>query len=280
MNLAVTLLYVPADRADRVAKALALDADVVIVDLEDAVRPAAKDEARDTVPELLKSRAGRRVQVRVNAVDTPWGMDDLAMVAELDPDVEVRLPKVLSPDTLAAAIDQIGSDRPVHCLLETAIGVERAFDIARHAPSVASIGLGEADLRSALGISDERGLDWVRGRTVVAAAAAELPPPVQSVFTNVRDLDGLAESCRHGRALGFVGRCAIHPTQLPLIRRAYRPSAGEVARAGELLERLETAEAAGAGVAVLSDGSFVDAAMVDGARRVIELDAITRPSDR
>lgn len=280
MSLVVTLLYVPADRADRVAKALALDADVVIIDLEDAVAPAGKQAARDAVPGLLEDRAGRRVQVRVNAVDTPWGLDDLDMVAALDADVGVRLPKVHSPETLDVAIGRIGTARPVHCLLESAVAVERAFDIARHAAPTATIGLGEADLRSELGVSDERGLDWARGRAVVAAGAAGLPPLAQSVFTNVRDLDGLADSCRDGRAMGFVGRCAIHPAQLPVIRSAYRPSTEEVARAGELLERLSTTDGPGAGVAVLGDGSFVDVAMVGGARRTLELEALTRPSER
>lgn len=289
MTLAVTLLYVPADREDRVAKALSLDTDVVIVDLEDAVAPAGKEQARAAVPALLRDRgtqpAGRtpRVQVRVNALDTPWGADDLDMVAGLDADVAVRVPKVQAPDTVDAVVGRVGSARALHCLLESATGVERALDIARHGASVASIGLGEADLRSELGVVGDHGLDWVRGRVVVAAAAAGLPPPVQSVYTAVRDLDGLAASCRDGRALGFVGRCAIHPAQLPVIRAAFRPAAEEVARATELLATLRPdasgaggAGMGGAGVAVLSDGSFVDAAMVAGARRVLELEALTR----
>lgn len=272
-RLAATLLYVPADRGDRVAKALGLDADVVIVDLEDAVAPAAKEAARRSVPDLLGGRAVRRVQVRVNSLETPWGFDDLAMVRELDAHVEVRLPKVESPEAVDEAIDQLGPTRPVHCLIETAVGVERAFDIARH-PQTASIGLGEEDLRSQLGVSDDRGLDWARGRLLVAAKAAGLPPPVQSVYTNVNDLAGLTESCRVGRAMGLVGRCAIHPRQLPAIRAGYRPGLDEIGRARDLLNRLEDAEAAGAGVSVLGDGTFVDAAMVDGARRVLQLESL------
>ncbi|MGH3358633.1 MAG: HpcH/HpaI aldolase/citrate lyase family protein, partial [Nocardioidaceae bacterium] len=216
-GLAVTLLYVPADRPERVAKALGLDTDVVIVDLEDAVAPAAKEDARAGVPALLGARADARVQVRVNAADTPWGAEDLAMVADLDDDIEVRLPKVDSPATIDAAIGLLGPSRALHCLIETAVGIEHAYDIARHSDSVASVGLGEADLRSELGVGDERGLDWSRGRIVVAARAAGLPPPAHSVFTNVADLDGLAASTHAGRALGFVGRQAIHPAQLPVI---------------------------------------------------------------
>jgi citrate lyase subunit beta/citryl-CoA lyase len=274
--LAVTLLYVPADRADRVAKALSLGADVVIVDLEDAVAPVAKPAAREALPSLLAARGTRRVQVRVNALGSPWADEDLAMVGTLDAEVELRLPKVSSADTVDAALEAMGSPRPVHCLLESAVAVERAFNIARHSPAVASIALGEQDLRSELGVTAGRGLDWARGRTVVAARAAGLPPPVQSVFPAVRDVDGLARSCREGRTLGVLGRCAIHPDQLAVIRAAYRPSADEVRHAHEVLDRLAEADDAGSGVAVLSDGTFVDAAMLAGARLVLEVEALTR----
>jgi citrate lyase subunit beta/citryl-CoA lyase len=212
----------------------------------------------------------------VNALGTPWAEADLAMVGTLDSEVELRLPKVSSPDTVDAVLELMGSPRPVHCLLETAVAMERAFDIARHSPAVASIALGEQDLRSELGVSAERGLDWARGRTVVAARAAGLPPPVQSVFPAVRDLDGLARSCREGREMGFLGRCAIHPAQLPVIRTAYRPSVAEVRHAEEVLDRLAAADGTGSGVAVLSDGTFADAAMVAGARFVLEIEALTR----
>lgn len=274
-DLAVTLLYVPADRPERVAKALGLDTDVVIVDLEDAVAPAAKDDARDAVPDLLRSAADVRVQVRVNAMDTPWAADDLAMVSGLPSDVEVRLPKVESTAALEAA-EAFAPGRRLHCLVETALGVERAYDIAAPAGAVASIGLGEADLRSELGVADERGLDWARGRIVVAARAAGLPPPAQSVFPRVRDLDGLAASTRAGRTLGFVGRQAIHPAQLPVIRAAYRPDPPEVQAARDLLDAFAQAQARDNGVTVLDDGRFVDAAMVAGARRVLDLEALTR----
>lgn len=273
-DLAVTLLYVPADRPERVAKALTSNADVVIVDLEDAVAPAAKEDARAGLPDLLASAAGARVQVRVNALHTPWATDDLTMVAELPAEVEVRLPKVESAATVEAA-EALAPGRRLHCLVETALGVERAYDIAACSRSVASIGLGEADLRSELGVAGERGLEWSRGRIVVAARAAGLPPPAQSVYAHVRDLDGLAESTRVGAALGFVGRQAIHPAQLPVIRAAYRPDPTHVQAAHDLLDAFASAQARDDGVTVLDDGRFVDAAMVDGARRVLALETLT-----
>src|SRR5688500_7064248 len=112
MSLVLTLLYVPADRLDRAEKALASSADVVIVDLEDAVAPSAKAAARDGAASVLAADPDRDVQVRVNAPSTPWGADDLALVAGLPPSVSVRVPKVSSPADVAAVRSVLG-DRPV-----------------------------------------------------------------------------------------------------------------------------------------------------------------------
>ncbi|RIQ12675.1 HpcH/HpaI aldolase/citrate lyase family protein [Jiangella rhizosphaerae] len=284
MSLVLTLLYVPADRPDRAEKALASSADVVILDLEDAVAPSAKDAARSGAASVLSSfpsGGGREVQVRVNAPSTPWSADDLALVAGLPPSVSVRVPKVASPSDVAAVRSVVG-DRPVHVLLETAAGVEAAYAIAS-APGVASIGLGEADLASDLGLSGqgvEDGLAWCRQRLVVAARAAGLPAPAMAVWTDLADTDGLAASCVRGRGLGFVGRAAIHPKQLPVIEAAFRPAPDEVARAEEVVTAVEAAAAAGSGTAVLPNGRFLDVAMVDQARRVLALADRTGPAPR
>ncbi|MFD4253672.1 HpcH/HpaI aldolase/citrate lyase family protein [Amycolatopsis thermoflava] len=267
---ALTLLYVPADRPDRVAKALDSAADVVLVDLEDAVAPARKDEARANAVRLLSEPLARRVQVRINHASTPWHMADLAALAGLPAEVGARIPKVESPAEIHALAEALPG-RDLHPLIESALGVERALEIATASPQVASIGLGEADLRSDLGVTDEAGLAWARSRVVVAARAARLVPPVMSAYTNVRDLDGLAASCRAGRALGFRGRTAIHPAQLDTIRAAFLPSEQEVSRAREVLSRLDDATAAGVGAIALTDGTFLDVAMLEQARTVLAL---------
>ncbi|WP_159622117.1 HpcH/HpaI aldolase/citrate lyase family protein [Ruania rhizosphaerae] len=265
----LTSLYVPGDRPDRVAKALASGADCVIVDLEDAVAPSHKQLARESLAEALGGELPVPVQVRVNARGSNWHEDDLAALGALTPGIGVRLPKVNSPDDVAAVQDAL-SGRDVHALIETAIGVERAFEIA--GSGVASVTLGEADLRAELGLAageaGEPGLAWVRSRLVVAAAAAGLPAPQMSVWADVKDMDGLARSCAAGKALGFVGRSAIHPAQLPVIRDAFRPTEAEIARAREIIDRVGSAETDGAGTVVLDDGSFLDVAMVRGARLV------------
>ena len=134
--------------------------------------------------------------------------------------------------------------RALHALIESPLGVESAFEIAS-----AGIGLGEADLRSALGVATAEHLGWQRARIVNAAAAAGLEPPAMSVYADVRDLEGLRASCEAGRASGFVGRAAI----LPVIREAFTPSGAEVARAREVLQGFATASETGGGTFVLAE---------------------------
>jgi citrate lyase subunit beta/citryl-CoA lyase len=256
----LTLLYVPGDRPDRFAKALSSGADVVIVDLEDAVAPARKGYALDAAGELLASPQPVPVQVRISAFDQLDALTGLPGLAG------VRVPKVESPQAVRAVA---AAGVPVHALIESARGVEAAFEIATVCAPAGSIGLGEADLGADLNVADETGLAWPRSRVVVAARAAGLAPPAMSVYAHVSDLDGLAASCAVGKRLGMVGRAAIHPRQLPVIVEAFRPTASEVERAEALLAAFDP----DAGTTVLADGRFVDIAMVAAARRTVELAA-------
>jgi citrate lyase subunit beta / citryl-CoA lyase len=280
---ALTWLYAPGDRPEVVAKALRSGADVVLIDLEDAVAPGRKRYARAATAELLADPVSgpAAVHVRVNALDGPLLADDLAALAGLPGVGGLRLPKVAGPADVAAVVRALGrltgQDAAVpglYPLLESALGVENAFAIATADPAVRGLALGEADLRADLGLTDEEGLAWPRVRTVVAARAAGLAPPAQSVYPDVRDLAGLEASCRRGRALGFLGRAAIHPRQLPVIERAYLPSAREVAAARETVE----AANASPGALALPDGRFVDPAVVAGAHRVLSLAPRADPS--
>lgn len=274
----LTWLYAPGDRPDVVAKALRSGADVVLVDLEDAVAPARKEYARAATAELLAEPVPgpARVHVRLNALDGPLFAADLAALAGLPGLGGLRLPKVAGPGDVASVLrlhrELAGPGTAVpglYPLLESALGLENAFAIATADPAVRGLALGEADLRADLGVTEEDALTWPRVRTVVAARAAGLAPPAQSVYPDVRDLDGLDASCRRGRALGFLGRAAIHPRQLPVIARAYLPTAGELDAARETV----AAAAASPGALALPDGRFVDPAVVAGARRVLTLAA-------
>ncbi|WP_328325557.1 MULTISPECIES: HpcH/HpaI aldolase/citrate lyase family protein [unclassified Streptomyces] len=269
----LTWLYVPGDRPAVVARALAAGADVVLVDLEDAVAPDRKAYARDATAELLADPAPgpSPVHVRINALDGPLAEADVRAVAGLPGLAGLRLPKANGSAEVrrvagwAAAAGRTGV--PLYPILESALGVERAYEIATATPTVCGLALGEADLRADLGVYDEAGLAWPRSRAVVAARAAGLAPPAQSVYADVRDLDGLAASCARGRALGFLGRAAIHPRQLPVIEQAYLPTAAEVRAARDIV----LAGSADEGALALPDGRFVDAAVVAGARRTLDL---------
>ena len=287
-------LYVPATRPELYEKALASAADAVILDLEDAVAPDRKAEARATVVALLGGGGGggaarggasggggasaarppKPVYVRVNALGTPLAHADVEAVAGL-PIAGIRLPKVEGAEqvrTVGGWLDGTGLE--LWCLIESALGLERAFEIASAHPAVASIGLGEADLRASLRIgADDAGLAYARGRLVAAARAAGLDSPMLSVYTNVKDTDGLRASCAAGRALGFLGRNCVHPGQVETVNAAFTPSEEDVVRAREIVAALASAVEAGTGAVALPDGRFVDLAVVEQARALLDLAA-------
>ena len=267
----LTWLYAPGDRPDVVTKALVSGADVVLVDLEDAVAPDRKEYARAATADLLTEATPVPVIVRVNALDGPLAEADLKTLSPLPGLSGLRLPKVTSPDDVVrvaeGATPAEGGAIPLYALLETALGVEQAFAIASAHRALRGVSLGEADLRADLGVREDAGLDWSRARVIVAARAAGLPPPVQSVYPDIRDVEGLAASCAHGRTLGFLGRAAIHPRQLPIIERAYLPTPAEIDSA----EAIVKAAATDPGAQALPDGRFIDAAVVVGAHRTLAL---------
>src|SRR5688572_18670964 len=166
MNVPLTALYVPGDRPDRWEKAIAAGADIVVIDLEDAVAPTRKDEARAALA-TLRSVSEVSLQVRINARGSAWHDVDLEAVTAMPAEVGVRVPKVQSGEEVESLARRVRG-RSLHALIESAIGVERAFEIA--SAGVASIGLGEADLRSQLGLArglkGEPGLVWARSRVV------------------------------------------------------------------------------------------------------------------
>jgi citrate lyase subunit beta / citryl-CoA lyase len=264
-------LYVPGSDRRMIEKALASAADAVVLDLEDAVAPNRKDEARTQVLEVLRGMPSKPVVVRVNAVRSGLLEADLRVVG--GPWLAaVRLPKVESPDDVRQVADllaQVGCPATIQCLLESALGVEHACEIARAHERVVSLGLGEADLMADLGVSDDAGLTYARSRVVVAARAVGLPGPTQSVYTNIRDLDGLRQSTEEGKRLGFTARSVIHPSHLAVVNDIFTPTEEEVRRARDLIARLHSAAATGTGAFALEDGRFVDLAVVEAAHRTL-----------
>ncbi|GAA5133487.1 HpcH/HpaI aldolase/citrate lyase family protein [Pseudonocardia adelaidensis] len=274
-------LYVPGHRAERVAKALVAGADAVVVDLEDAVPPDRKADARDAIAAAVAAvdtaaGDGPQVWVRVNDPEGPWGAADLDAVTGSGI-AGVRLPRSADPDTVRRVAERTGL--PLQLVIESAAGLTRAVELAAPHPLVVGIGLGEADLSADLRLVSDAGLDRARGWVVVAARAAGLPSPVQSVWTDVTDLEGLRASCERGRATGFVGRSVVHPRQIPVVHDVYTPTPDEVRRAAAVVRTADDARARGE-VAVLDEhGRFVDPAVVAHARVVLDL-AVPTGGDR
>ena len=266
-------LYAPGNDPRKIEKALASEADAVVLDLEDAVAPNRKEEARESVSEVLRSRPSMPVFVRVNAPGSALAEEDIGAIS--GPHLSgLRLPKTESAEAVrgvAERLETLGCEAGIQCLIESALGLDLAPEISRSHERVVGIGLGEADLTADLGVRDEAGLLYARSRVVAAARAAGLPGPVQSVYTNVRDTDGLRQSTEVGKNLGFLGRSAIHPAQIPAINEVFTPTEEEVAEAEGLLARLEESAGKGTGAFVLEDGRFVDKAVVESARLTLAL---------
>jgi citrate lyase subunit beta/citryl-CoA lyase len=266
-------LYVPGSDPRRIENALASEADAVVLDLEDAVAPNRKEEARETVAGFLRSGDEKPIFVRVNVPGSALAEEDIKAVAE--PNLAgLRLPKTESAEAVrrvAKRLEDLRCEAGIQCLIESALGLELVFEIARAHERVVGMSLGEADLAADLGVRDDVGLLYARSRLVVATRAAGLPGPVQSVYTNVRDEEGLRRSTEEGKNQGFVGRSAIHPKQLSTINEVFTPTECEVAEAVDLLARLEESAGAGTGALALEDGRFVDEAVVGSARLTLAL---------
>jgi citrate lyase subunit beta/citryl-CoA lyase len=263
-----SFLFVPADQPEKLAKSRGRGADAVIVDLEDAVAPAARPAALGAVARWMAAvePAGSDLWVRVSSA-----AEGRAQLAELPREhlaglVVPKVGGVAELDELAAA------DVPLIVFVETAAAVLAAAEIAA-IPTVVRLVIGEADLGAELGI-DPRGASpawWpIRAQVVVASAAAAIDAPLGPVHPDFRDLDAYRASTEQLLAAGFGGRCCIHPAQVAVVNEVYTPAPHEIAAARELLDAYEAATDAGSGVLVGADGSMVDEAYVRTARNLLD----------
>lgn len=271
-------LYVPADREDRLARAADRGADALILDLEDSVPAAGKDQARRLLAGWLAGQRDTDCELWVR-INPPTAAEDIT--ATVGPLVTgVVVPK--AEPALLAEISGLLADAEsargvapgrfgVLPIMETARGLQSVADVAA-SPRVVRLGLGEADLAADLGVQlspDRAELLPVRLQVVVAAAAAGIGAPVGPTSTDFRDVDGLRDSTRALLALGFRARTAIHPAQLQVINAVFTPSETEIARAGRLVAAFEAAQRAGAGVFTDENGMMVDVAVVRSAREIL-----------
>lgn len=282
--IARSYLYVPGNAPDKLAKVLGRGADAVIVDLEDAVPWASKDEARATVADWLRALDGETegVEIWVRVNPGPLGVEDVAAVVA--PGLRgVMVAKAESRADLDAIDDELGKAEAregldagsvgVVPLLESAAAVLEARAIAA-APRVVRLQVGEADLAADLGLGEDADdADWapIRSQVVLVSAAAGISAPVAPVSTDFRDLERFAASTRALARRGYVGRACIHPAQVGVVNDVFTPSEDSLARARALVEVFDQAVAEGRGVVVGPDGRMVDEAVVRRARSVIAL---------
>jgi len=252
-------LFVPGDRPERFAKAAASGADIVVLDLEDSVAPAAKAAALAHV--LAWLAVGNSALVRINAQGTPTHDEEVAALRQTA--AGIMLPKAEN----AGAIELFRTSlegAPVVLLIETALGIENAHDICR-VPGVTRAAFGSVDLAAQLGVdpASQDALRWARSRLVNASAAAGLPAPIDGVTTSLADDAALTDDILAARTLGFGAKLCIHPRQVSVVHSMLAASPEEIERAKRVL-----ALAAEGGVAVL-DGQMVDAPVVAHARRIL-----------
>ena len=266
MKLPVSYLFVPGDRPDRFDKALASSAEAVIIDLEDAVAPQAKDAAREHIAAWRErhSDAGARALVRINDASTAWFEADLALVRE-SAIAGVVLPKAERAEDIARVAAALPAQGFVVPIIETARGV-LALDAIAVAQRVQRFAFGTLDYAVDLGLSgDERGLAYPACRMALASKAAGIAAPVAGVTTAIGDETKLEADLAFARACGFAAKLCIHPNQLALVHRAFAPSAEDIAWA----RRVVAAVNSGRG-AVQVDGKMVDRPVLLHAQSILE----------
>jgi citrate lyase beta subunit len=271
------LLFVPGTRPDRFVKALAAGPDMVTVDLEDAVIPAHKDEARARSMPLFDGAQTDRIErlVRINGVRTPFGLKDLlAIVEHPTPPDGVMLPKVESADEVRivdALLQRAARPVGLHVIIESNAGLDQARAIAAAARSIRSLLFGAVDMAAELGSAlDFTSLLYARSRVVHAAASCGLDA-IDVPYLDLDDEAGLALECRLVRDLGFTGKAAIHPRQLGPINAAFTPDAARIAHARKVIAAFEAAKDG----LVVVEGKLIELPVVRSARRTLAIAAAT-----
>ncbi len=277
------LLFAPGDSTRKIEKALASEADGVILDLEDAVAPASKITARAALVSVLRERSRAEVIVRVNPRDTPWYLDDLAAIIPARPQA-VMLPKCGGPDDLttldhhlealeAASGQAVGTINVIALVAETAAGVAALPVYRRVGERVIGFCFGAEDLAGDLGAAPRRAdgnyiapVAAARAATLLAAAACGVAA-LDTPFTDPRDPDGLAREAAAAAADGFAGKLLIHPAQIGPVRSAFTPDAERIGWARAVLAAF--AETPALGVATLH-GKMIEIPHVRLAKRILE----------
>jgi len=261
MRHAATFLFVPGDRPDRFAKALASGADCVIIDLEDAVQPHAKAEARQAI--LAADIDWSRVAVRINDANSPYFEEDRQFLRVCAAPT-IILPKAESPHTVAQIRAACALDVDVIVMIETARGLANMAALLS-APGVRRAAFGHLDFALDLGCdSDWEPLLFTRSQMVLQSRLAGALPPIDSVTTDYKNAEATVADAAAARRLGFGGKFLIHPNQIAPVTSAFRPSAGEIAWAEQVIAASKSKHGA-----VALDGKMIDKPVIESAQRIL-----------
>lgn len=268
-----SFLFVPADRLQRLDKALGSGAHMVVVDLEDAVAPGAKSVARDKLRELwgaLDQSSRERIAIRINASTTPWHDDDCKLIETLAAEclAGVVLAKTESPAPLTK-LSRRSNGVPLLPLIESAEGLA-ALDLIARTPGVARLLFGHLDFQVDLGLqcdADERELDSVRLAFVMASRRAGLPSPVDGVTVNLQNTEQLEFDAHRSKRFGFSGKLCIHPNQVATVNSALGPTPAQADWAHRVLLASNEQQAG----AFQFEGAMVDAPVLARARSYLEI---------
>ena len=275
-----SLLFVPAVRPDRYPKALATGADAVCVDLEDGVAIGAKEEARNSAVTIFSERAPSRAEVslRINDPKTDLGQRDLEIIrdAGIRPDA-LMLPKCDGAEEIREVVSMLGvalADLPLIVMVETARGVASAEAIASAVPTVSAVFFGAIDYSADVGCEVVWDAVLYARSRVVNAASMVGASAIDSPFMNVEAVETLADESRKTRALGFVGKAAIHPSQVPIIQSEFSPQASEISWANRIVDAYERND----GGVLLVDGKLVERPVITAAKRILAIAEMVRDS--
>ena len=271
-----SMLFLPGNNPNMLINGNCLGSDAVIFDLEDAVAPDQKDAARILVRNTLKYMDFRGCEriVRINSIGTPYWQEDLKALLPYKPDL-ILLPKTESAGdilTIDAYMTELGSEVGVMALIETALGVENAFQIASSSKRLKALFLGAEDLTADLRCKrtkEGREIEYARHRLVVAARAAGVDV-YDTPFTDVNDDEGIVTDASLAKALGFTGKASISPRHVEVINSVFSPTQKDVDHAYEVMEAIALAKEQGKG-AISLHGKMIDAPIVARAEQTIAM---------
>lgn len=273
-----SVLYMPGSNARALEKARTLDADSLILDLEDAVSPDAKELARKQVCDSVVAGGfgHREVAIRVNGLDTPWGQQDLEAAAAAKPDA-ILVPKISS----AAMIQEIegllekagvASHTRLWAMMETPLGILRALEIAGSSKRLAVLVMGTNDIAKELHAAHVPGRLPMLGSlsTCLLAARAHGLVIVDGVYNDIKNAEGFEAECVQGMQMGFDGKTLIHPNQVEPCNKVFSPSEAEIEMAHKIIAAFDEAKAQGKGVATV-DGRMIENLHVENAKRAVAM---------